>query len=64
MSAISHKTPIRLPCLLNTIATTATAMASVGAKGSGYSALPNGSPSTVQPLEAENDECATHIQKT
>lgn len=33
---------------------TVTAM-SVGAKGSGYSALPNGSPSTMQPLAAQDD---------
>jgi len=53
MSATADKTPIHLPCLLDTTATTAIAMASDAAKGSGYSALPNGSPSTVQPLGAE-----------
>ncbi|KAI4725204.1 hypothetical protein E4T49_07044 [Aureobasidium sp. EXF-10728] len=35
---------------------TTNAMSSVGAKGSGYSALANGSASTMQPLRSEEDD--------
>jgi len=40
--------------LSNSLKTVSNAM-SVGVKGSGYSALPNGSPSTMQPLAARDD---------
>lgn len=36
---------------------------SVGAKGSGYSALPNGSPSMMQPLTVKDDNTPLEVKE-
>jgi len=49
--------------LNNSFKTVTSNAMSVGAKGSGYSALPNGSPSIMQPLTVEDDNTPLEMKE-
>ena len=49
--------------LSNSFKTVTSNFMSVGAKSSGYSALPNGSPSMMQPLVVENDDTPLEMKE-